>query len=508
MRKRWFIMATILVIVYAGGASAKWVDYCTWWGGSDCCRRILSQPNCQPPLGEDVECIYYDQLQSCCCQGLVWAPDAPTNIVTTPNGNAIHITWNADSTATEYRLWWGTSAAIHLGDDNLFVLTDNEFTHKNLKYDKKYYYYLQARNQYGRSGTDFSARTGPNPNPPPKPDSLRSFVFLSKGNGSFSAPIYSGVRYGNYRGYDWKFGDFDGDGRDDFLLCKLISSKRLSADVSFSMGDGTFGRRCFEIVNGSFGVGVNGSTKVWEKNVGDFSSDGRDDIILYYNNNSYFRSMVLVGRRNGQEGFQGFLPPIQTILHGKYAGWKRTVGDFNGDNYDDVLIYRLTANKLTSHVALSRGGGARTFRKPISWSMKTNGHGQYRGSHLKTGDFNGDGYDDMILVSATSGVIQTFVALSRGDGTFRDPVWGFRLYNITKKWDRNIGDVNGDGMDDLVFYRCGDSRFGTRVAFSNGTGTFDAPIKWTYKRKFAGWHRDLGDFNGDGKKDIILYRQR
>lgn len=171
MQKISLTIACAILLLCAGNVSADWVDYCDWWGGpyGQCCRKILSQPACAPPLGEDVECTYYFSTQSCCCEGLVWAPDAPSNIFTTANGNSIQIEWDEDSTATEYTLWWSKRAVIELGQDNQFTLTDNSFTHTNLKYNQKYYYYLKASNKYGGNGTDFSETTGNNPNPEPAP---------------------------------------------------------------------------------------------------------------------------------------------------------------------------------------------------------------------------------------------------------------------------------------------------------------------------------------------------
>jgi hypothetical protein len=171
------IVTIALLLFYAGDVGAQWVDYCDWWGGpyGNCCRRLTNESACVPPLGEDVECTYYFSTQGCCCEGLVWAPDAPSNVTTTLNGNSILIQWDEDPTATQYTLWWGKRPAITLGEDNRFIMTDNSFTHRNLEYDQKYYYYLKASNKYGGDGTDFSATTGANPDPgtpPPAPDNF------------------------------------------------------------------------------------------------------------------------------------------------------------------------------------------------------------------------------------------------------------------------------------------------------------------------------------------------
>jgi hypothetical protein len=140
---------------------------------------MSSESTCRPQLGEDVECTYYFSTQGCCCEGLVWAPDAPANVKATAYGNSIHIVWDEDTSATQYTLWWGKSATIELGTDNRTILTDNSFTHRDLKYNQKYYYYLKASNKYGGDGTDFSETTENDPDPePPLNDKPRTLILM------------------------------------------------------------------------------------------------------------------------------------------------------------------------------------------------------------------------------------------------------------------------------------------------------------------------------------------
>lgn len=56
-----------------------------------------------------------------------------------------------------------------------------------------------------------------------------------------------------------------------------------------------------------------------------------------------------------------------------------------------------------------------------------------------------------------------------------------------------VGDINGDGIEDLVT--------ATAVLLGNGDGTFQAPLNYTVPGNQAYW-AVLGDFNGDGKTDV------
>jgi hypothetical protein len=328
-------------------------------------------------------------------------------------------------------------------------------------------------------------------------------VFLSQGDGSFSAPIYWGSE-DSLSSYDRNIGDFDGDGLDDILLY-TNDSEKLFTRIYLSNADGTFIHPGYEVdVSGALGV----YNDYWRKDVGVFSGDGKNSIILYYANDRFFRSMSIIRRLDGLEGFRGFNSPINTILYGNYKNWKQTLGDFNGDGFDDVLIYDLNSPQLTTHVALSRTPSGGTFYSPLQYSMDI---GElFSKNMLGVGDFNNDGLDDIAILGT-----YPRVAYSRGDGTFKQPIWMFIMPDDFWQWKHNIGDVNGDGLDDLVFYRNSTGGLEVKVFFTESydysgfTGHyFKPPVEWNYGDNLEGWHLNLGDFDGNGKQDIILYQNR
>src|SRR5215211_4873627 len=115
---------------------------------------------------------------------------------------------------------------------------------------------------------------------------------------------------------------------------------------------------------------------------------------------------------------------------------------------------------------------------------------------LTLGDFNNDGYIDMI----TANVDQTIsVALGNGTGKYvtgSKPSIGFSAHYITN------GDFNGDGKLDLVT-----TNFPSNIAVlpGNGDGSFGSPVFYST----PGFSRAVvtGDFNGDGKLDIVSANQ-
>jgi FG-GAP-like repeat/Secretion system C-terminal sorting domain len=128
------------------------------------------------------------------------------------------------------------------------------------------------------------------------------------------------------------------------------------------------------------------------------------------------------------------------------------------------------------------------------------------------GDVNGDGNDDIVAF----GWNYTLVSISNGDGTFGSPQ--YTLQNFTKEQNytnnstrpRFLADVNKDGKMDIIGFGINN----TYVSISNSTGSiaaFSSPIvvvnnNYTVEQ---GWinqsirPRMIADVNADGKPDII-----
>jgi FG-GAP-like repeat/FG-GAP repeat len=105
-----------------------------------------------------------------------------------------------------------------------------------------------------------------------------------------------------------------------------------------------------------------------------------------------------------------------------------------------------------------------------------------------TGDFNGDGKQDLIITN-TSG---SYWYISNGDGTWKQSYVRTDLTQYNTQYV--VGDFNGDHVDDMLIYVQGTSY----LYISNGDGTFTGNVWVGNMRPMA-----VGDFNGDGKKDLI-----
>ena len=121
---------------------------------------------------------------------------------------------------------------------------------------------------------------------------------------------------------------------------------------------------------------------------------------------------------------------------------------------------------------------------------------------VSTADVNGDGILDLVLTFVTDPATQqmsTAVFLGNGDGTFKAGAY----YDI--QGDITIDDVNGDGKPDIVI--CGFTS-GITTLIGKGDGTFTPTVLSASGISPCGSAPGqviTGDFNGDGKKDLLIH---
>jgi hypothetical protein len=113
---------------------------------------------------------------------------------------------------------------------------------------------------------------------------------------------------------------------------------------------------------------------------------------------------------------------------------------------------------------------------------------------IATGDFNHDGKLDVVMITGNG----FSVALGKGDGTFQPAV----TYTTQLSYSLAVADFNGDGNLDIVVANENQNPSTVSVYLGNGDGTFRAPIDsdTTSYNEFV----VVGDFNGDGKPDIVV----
>jgi hypothetical protein len=167
-------------------------------------------------------------------------------------------------------------------------------------------------------------------------------------------------------------------------------------------------------------------------------------------------------------------------------------GDFNGDGRRDFAV----VNPATNTVSIILGNADGTFTTRVDYATGSNP------VMVVAGDFNGDGKTDLVIgrrinARGNGGVA---IMLGNGDGTFQAavdyPLANFQVSGLT------TGDFNGDGKLDLVAITYCQSCSGTAaqqvsVLLGNGDGTLQTPAQ--YSTGSGANSVVSGDFDGDGK---------
>jgi hypothetical protein len=225
----------------------------------------------------------------------------------------------------------------------------------------------------------------------------------------------------------------------------------------------------------------------------DFNGDGIMDLATTNGINGGIT--IRLGRGNGT-----FQPP--TTYQPRHFYNAIVAGDFNGDGNIDLAVslpYLCGGcggfPSYLLYVFLGAGNGSFTLKSPPKI---------FNGMPLAAGDFNGDGKLDLITTTTDyyGDSWMPAITLGNGDGTFRPGVNLGDTFYLTYP---AVGDLNGDGKLDIVMpafttYPYGNSI--TSVYMGIGNGTFATPVSYTSPQEWA-TTAAVGDFNGDGKLDIV-----
>jgi len=374
----------------------------------------------------------------------------------------------------------------------------------------------------------------------------RSSLSTLDGTDGFSIPFTGGEVSGA--------GDVNGDGVDDLLLAA-------PPDASYVVFGTTQGfPSVFDVntLDGTNGFAVN-FAEIDVSGAGDVNGDGFDDIIIGHSQGSLLgAAYVVFGAADGfpalvdvnaLDGANGFVLQGADVVSA-FGFTVSRAGDFNGDGIDDIIVGGgIPANHPSGH-AFVVFGTTQGF-PPVLSVAGLNGANGVRitgavaeGDHYVSGagDVNGDGIGDVIIgdpfapgpngepitgqafvVFGVAGAGPAEINLSALDGTNGFALNGFDPFGGAGIAVSGAGDVNGDGIGDVIvgalqaspngLFGAGQSYvvFGSDKGFPAALdlatldGTNGFALNGGAPGDASGWSvSGAGDVNADGVDDVMV----
>lgn len=299
-------------------------------------------------------------------------------------------------------------------------------------------------------------------------------VLLGDGNGTFHNQIrYAASPYAQSA----IVADFNGDGRLDIATANYIFD---SISVLLGNGDGTFQKAM------TYDVG----STVDQIISADINGDGIPDIIA----SSGSSIIELTG-----DGHGSF---VKAGTYSLASALQIAMCDVNNDGDPDIVAL----DQTDSLVEVRLGNGNGTFQNAESYATGIYPWG------LACADFNGDGAADIAVTGTTvtstgqsTPYLETF--LGQTDGTLMGPSTqqlGYPPGAPHIPYDPVVGDMNGDGIPDLVvaYVSPVTSTNVIQIFKGNGDGSFTAGASYFAGTGMGGYI--LADLNGDDKLDVAI----
>jgi expansin (peptidoglycan-binding protein) len=318
------------------------------------------------------------------------------------------------------------------------------------------------------------------------------------GKGDFAAPIVTS----NYGFYSTAMNLDSADVNMDGLSDLLITGPGLeNSQIYLNNGDGTFNAGQTVIGNGLFNLELDGR-------LADINEDGCPDAVVGDINNQVWISLgdcagnfaAPTTFATGDSNASVRLADLNgdghlDVVAAAYPG----LGENNGE------AYGMTAGN-TLNVAFGDGHGG--------FSISRNYVGTGQSYSVAIADFNGDGKPDLVTANSDTDTTSVYINDQAGAFGFPEGVYvGMPAVYVTNQpiSSLSFSDLNNDGKPDLFFLEGGyNGEYFTTSLLNDGSGRFAAPINAdtgiSYVSNPIGDYR-VSNFRGGGRQDLVAIGQ-
>jgi hypothetical protein len=268
---------------------------------------------------------------------------------------------------------------------------------------------------------------------------------------------------------------------------------------------------------------------------GDFNADGYRDLLVGSPKTTLEEEVSMEGMVQVYYGSAGGAPslPDRTYSGGlkgsRFGNAVTSAGDVNGDGYDDALIGAFRWQNNAADPIFPNEGAAfvyyGSFRglaaDPAWFAVSGQKDAAFGYSAAAAGDVNNDGYADIIVGARVYTHIYNnegaaFVYLGSPDGTSLSPDWttyGGKAVATYGHAVSGVGDVNGDGYDDVLVgapgYSVDGQQSGAVFLFYGSESGLNLAAGWSYISPTVGARlgeavSPAGDLNQDGFADFLV----
>jgi len=287
-------------------------------------------------------------------------------------------------------------------------------------------------------------------------------------------------------------GDFNGDGLEDILLNHLGSTNTLKIGLGSASGQIDFQPAVSHPASNAWSQ--------YQTHVGDFDGDGRDDVAWTFVDNTENRSLMALSQ--GGASWDFLAANLRTG-----AGWEdydAVVADTDNNGKDELIFNRLAAGENNSVWSTELDASLNQY----DWVLLYDQQGNWGNHEVSVGNVDGGG-EDLIWQSLGTDNKLVYYA-DRGPGSnslTRNPF--FSRQNVGwNRYSSRIINGNTDARSDLLYYNPTNNKVRIYLDLADGSanGFMVSNFQDIERESDFDWEEFellAGDVNGDGIEDLI-----